>query len=376
MINRCDLTIEFDEPSRRYKTGEEVTGFVTVDVNKDCRCSGLQVDCQWRTHGRGNQSTGSTATDNIFEGEWTAGGVHRYPFSFVIPNGPCSYHGHVLNVDWYIIARANIPWSFDPWEEADFLVEPGWNTAYEPYLTGDPTCSSNASLEHRVQVAQSGQLGTVIFGFIFLLVGVIAGLDIAFDDDSSVGGLIMALIFGSVGAASIFFGLRNRLATIKLGEIKVQIPQKRLRAGGIVEVLINIPPASRAHLNKITARLVATEVVISGVGTNKTTHTHTVYDDPPHTFEGSVDRELLEGESAHFSHRYRLPYDVPPSFHADENDLNWSIAFHVDIARWPDWMQYRPLEVLPADPRAREEEQAIDEDDWSEAPPLTEDAVW
>ena len=346
MKNRCDLAIEFDNPSRQYRTGDQVSGFVTVEVNKDCRCRGLSVDCEWRTHGRGNRSRGSTRTAIVFEGEWTAG-VYRYPFSFIIPNGPVSYHGHLLNVDWYLRARADIPWSFDPREEVDFIVDPGIPRSNEPYLTGDPNSHSHSSLEQRVASYKAGSSALFfVIGIVLFAVAAFMCVMMVLTGISAVA-ILMAIFHGALAILFLSIGLQRRMAIMKFGDIQIEIPQKRIHAGGIVDLRLDIPPSSKGRLNKVTASISCAEVVTSGSGTNRTTRTHTLLGDS-HVFESSVNRTLRKGESAQFSHRFRLPENAPPSFHTYNNHITWKIEFHVDIARWPDWVEARPLEVVPA----------------------------
>lgn len=373
MTNRCDLRIEFDNPTRRYKTGEEVTGFVTVDVNNDCLCRSLRLDCQWRTLGPGKPNRGSTTTDIVFKGEWTEG-VHRYPFSFFIPNGPCSYKGQLFAVEWYICAQADIPWPIDPREEVDFLVEAGEATASQPYLSGDPASLSNLSLEQREETSKLHHMNLVAAGAAILLMGLLIAL-MAIVDGGRLDTAIIALFSFAMGGWLVYVGLQNRLARIKLEDIRVQFPQKRIQAGGLVEVLIDIP-SSKAHINAVTAKLIATELITTGMAKLNSRHTKVVYEELTPVFENSADREVPKDEPAHFSLQLPLSGDAPPSFHAKDHDLHWEIEIHVEIARWPDWKQKYPLEVLPAVPRALDEESAAEESDWSNARQLTEEAVW
>ncbi|MCP4500914.1 MAG: hypothetical protein GY822_13215 [Deltaproteobacteria bacterium] len=38
-------------------------------------------------------------------------------------NGPLTYRGELLNVDWFLKARADIPWALDPKAELVFVVQ-------------------------------------------------------------------------------------------------------------------------------------------------------------------------------------------------------------------------------------------------------------
>ena len=122
---KCDLKVVVDRPDKKYKFGETVTGVVEVRVNKECRCRKLTLTREWRTHGRGNRVSGDKKDTILYEGTWSPGEEISYSFEIDLPNGPTTYHGHYLNVDWYIKARADIPWAIDPKAETEVLLDPG-----------------------------------------------------------------------------------------------------------------------------------------------------------------------------------------------------------------------------------------------------------
>ena len=57
-MSKCDLRIEFDRKDRRYSGGETVTGRVYIRVNESVKSNGITLTHQWRTHGRGNVTSG------------------------------------------------------------------------------------------------------------------------------------------------------------------------------------------------------------------------------------------------------------------------------------------------------------------------------
>jgi hypothetical protein len=93
-------------------------------VDESCKCDGLEITFGWQTHGRGNRNEGPVETTRLGPFEWQAGAAERYPFEFKLPNGPVSYHGTLVNVDWYLRARADVPWAIDPKGEQEVLLEP------------------------------------------------------------------------------------------------------------------------------------------------------------------------------------------------------------------------------------------------------------
>lgn len=134
-MSKCDLTIVLDRENRRYAGGDRITGVLRVQVNAACTCKALSISLGWRTHGKGNRDIGTPADLVLFEGEWQPGKTHEYDFEFLVPDGPATYHGRVLNLDWYLNARADIPWAIDPKAEEEVLLVPG----PEPWIAPRPT---------------------------------------------------------------------------------------------------------------------------------------------------------------------------------------------------------------------------------------------
>ncbi len=350
MRNRCTLNIVFDRPDKRYHPGDQVTGHVEVEVNRDCACRGLNITVGWRTHGRGNSTRGSEQSGVLFTGEWTAGEIHRYPFMVTLPNGPYTYRGHLLNIDWFAQARADIPWSLDPRTTEDFLLTPLPDApSLEPYHTHDPL-GPDRSPEKRQKVANGGLVaGIILFSFLLVLgvplaIILIVG-DLARDDLYIMAGIGSVFVF--IGLLITVFALRNRIAEKRLGSLTVDLPRRTVPIGEWLELAINIPQESHAHINQISAILVGREVVVSGSGTNRTTHTHTLHQDE-HYYPEAENRVLKKGQSLSLRHRFPIPLMAPPSFHASDNDLEWKVEVHVDIDRWPDWRQEFHFEGIPS----------------------------
>ena len=64
-MSKCDLHIALDRPDGKYFGGDEVTGELTVRVNRDVNCNALTVQQHWKTHGRGNTDSGGEFTLNL-----------------------------------------------------------------------------------------------------------------------------------------------------------------------------------------------------------------------------------------------------------------------------------------------------------------------
>ena len=99
-MSKCDLRIEFDRKDRTYSGGETVTGRVFIRVNEAVKSSGIILTHQWRTHGRGNVTSGPKETVELESARsYSPGEVHELSFSLPSPTDPVTYHGTMINVD-------------------------------------------------------------------------------------------------------------------------------------------------------------------------------------------------------------------------------------------------------------------------------------
>ena len=78
---KCELSIELDEPNRVYHEGEKVQGVAHVKVDSTVKCTGLVLSTGWKTHGRGNVTSGPAEETTVFSGQWTQGNKYEYRFS-------------------------------------------------------------------------------------------------------------------------------------------------------------------------------------------------------------------------------------------------------------------------------------------------------
>ncbi len=344
-MSKCDLKIVLDRPDRVYQVGEMVTGHLDVVVNADCTCNGLKISRYWQTHGRGNRASGGQDEEILFTGQWRPGQTDRYPFEFEVPAGPLTYHGHYLNVDWYLHATADIPWAFDPKTTEEFIVEKGDADELGDHPLGDRLAS------HPMQAMAStmGLACGLAFGAFFLVPGCIFSvvmtiLSISEGQPMMLIGAGMGLVFALVGIVLAFFALRNTIAQRKLGPVTVTLEPDRVNAGQESRLHVHFSPKSAADLNGLTATLRGKEVVVSGSGTNRSTHSHIFHNEQYTLLESE---RVAAGEDVDRDVLIEVPGDAPASFAAPDNRLVWEVEVHVDIKSWPDFKSSQGVIVLP-----------------------------
>jgi len=319
-MSKCDLRVVFDRTDRTYVGGEEVSGTVHVDVNKDVECNGILVERFWQTHGRGNTATGPKESHVLYKGPLRAGQTLSYPFRFKNPGGPPTYHGHYLNVDHYIHLRVDVPWAIDPKLKEDYLLLPG----PRPY----------GNLPGRRGLSPGVKSGVAAMGAPLGIVIIVAGLFF----------FPCGLIAVPFGLAVVFFSMRKLLAEKKLGKVHVTWGSPHVLPGRQLPVQVAFTPRNSSRLNKITAELVCKEVCVSGSGTNRTTHTHKLHQ---RTVILAPECEVAAFRPLRVEGVVPIPETEAFSFHASDNSLVWELEVRIDIPLWPDWTEKRALVVRP-----------------------------
>jgi len=146
-------------------------------------------------------------------------------------------------------------------------------------------------------------------------------------------------------AIVIFMLVRNTVAQRKIGEVTLALqPSPILSPGTSLTATASFCPPGAVQLNKVVMSLEGVERVVSGSGTNKTTHTNAIYSEE---IEVTGPRSLMAGSTQLFQAEFRLPEDAPTSFVAGSNALNWQLGVHVDIPLWPDYQKDFTLTVYP-----------------------------
>lgn len=332
-MSSCEIRIEPDRHDHVYKIGDRINCTVHVVVDKTVKCNGLIVRKSWYTHGRGNSSSGGTVTQSLFEGEWQPG-EYKYPCSFEIDSGPLTYRGHYINVDWQIMARADIPWAIDPKASIDFVVERNNDKNY-----GNVPANAPDKLPHYDPGKYQSLMLLVPLGF----AAVGSGFAITGWMDNDLFNVFFGSIFVFVALIAGYKIIQNSLAQRKLGKVDIKIKPSSLQPGEEAVVTLGFTPNSAIDVNNITASLVAKEKAVSGSGTNRTTHIHSLHNEE---YPLSSPRQLSKGLPVHHRLRISIPQDAPHTFIASDNSIEWQLVLTIDIDNWPDWSNSNPIQVL------------------------------
>ena len=344
MSKKCDLQIELEESAAtgRYRPGDEIAGTLRVQVNADCKCRTLPVTLSWRTHGIGNTDTLEVGRVEVGPFEWQAGSTHEFPFRFTMPNGPVSYRGKLINVDWYIEAEADLAWARDPKVERDVLLLP----MPAEMVDGDPYRGGGRVQARKHEQGQNTHIDplVVLFPFSIFWALMVFWWMPAWDNTFMV---VMGLLVG--GLPIFIFGLPlfwRRAGKSAVGAMDISFTPETATKGEDLTVSMSIKPNKRLQVNSIKGTLMGVEVAISGHGTDRVTHRHTLHEQEFVWMESA--QSISPASGSEFTWATRLPADAAPSFSAEDNKVLWAIEVHVDIPRWPDHKERREFTVYPS----------------------------
>jgi hypothetical protein len=318
------LRIKFGRSDRTYRVGERVTGWVMVQNSRGGDCNGVRIRRFWRTHGKGNEDKGDVAGTTLHRGPLPDDGPHLFEFDFPAPAGPFTYRGRYLNVDQYVEARVDLPFARDPTVREEYLLLPGKPVAPPPALLEMP--------ENPIKT-----LLPPLAGFLGISVSVVGLMVLLTANPVGLVFLLVALI--------LFLPILKRKADERLGKsASARLSSVVAGPGEEVGVEVKVAPPKPVELNRAFVELRALEVCVSGSGSNRRTHRHTVFSGGT-SLSGAI---LLEaGAVKLLNGTVRIPDDAPSSFKGTANKLLWEAKVRLDIPSWPDWVKQIPLVVWP-----------------------------
>lgn len=322
---KCDLSIELDRPDRRYEPGDRIVGTLRVKVDRNTKCNALTLTRRWRTHGKGNRDTGPDEEDKhvLFRGEWRPG-TYTYPIDFACPEEPLTYHGKILNVDWYLDARADVPWALDAKTSTDFFVEP------PPQVEAEVQVMAASTVPAAVWIFGSLVMAPVVLVFVVGSLG-----------EGLVNGDIAQLLAGLACCAIVWLLLGDTIKR-RIAKRAFRLLAMHVERVGPRRVAVLVDYASSKTLNAVLAKLVVTEVAVRGSGTNSTTFRETIHELQQQVPIGHIEQDRL-----------RVELDLPDpqavgwSFEVSDNKLTWHLALDFDIENCPNLSEELSLDVRP-----------------------------
>ncbi len=367
-MSKSELQILFDREDRTYHFGEQITGRVILNALGKLTCRRIRMECGWRTNGKGNIDRGLNDYLNLQANEthYSNGEQRVYPSVFTAPNGPVSYHGDYINVDWYLTVQADIPMAPDIMDEEDILLLPGEAPAI--IILGDTNLSQIQSPTRRripqpdFLVSHNGQQSEPLRDYladwrkilmILLIISplvatliLVTGI-LSYPNWGWSFALAGSLIAFSAGVL-IYAGLRVILDIIskrKLDIREIRIEPSEVYTGEQLSCQLQVEAKGAVFLDSIAAILSAEEESVSGGGTYVTTYKHTAY---KQSFVKSYTENLIAGRWISFYGLFSIPPSAPATFAASNNKITWSLKLIIRFKGWRSWVKIIPITVLPA----------------------------
>jgi len=326
-MSDCNLTVSFDRENRTYQPGETISGKVEATVNEDVVCKALKIELCWQTHGRGNTDSESVDTMVHPDLSWRGGMTYAYPFSFTAPQKPLTYHGHYLNIDHYIKARVDLPWKIDPQVSEEVILIPG-KTSGDDY---------RADLDQdQGKPAKPASRGLKVLGWILAPIVIVMLVALL---------VFLWYIFVIIVVLALGVKLKQYYANKRLGNVVVETGSSIVSPDGVIPVRLCFSPAKAVEIANASATLTGKEICVSGSGTNKTTHRHTLCEEK--IVLASAYRAPGGGIPVEFYEKIPLPDTSAYTFKSSDNEIAWELAVHIDIPKHPDWKKSLSLTVVP-----------------------------
>ena len=344
-MSDLSISLNLDREDRTWRTGETISGTISIQAESDQKCKGITLILGWAVHGAGSGYSKEVESIHIDCADITAGDTD-IPFSFELPRDPVTYHGEHLNIDWRIQVYLHLPWSLGMNCTQDLLVLPG------------PTARAHHALGHRPKL-KARKIG------LFAVIGLALAIPGAYriyttltgyqsspsevHDDYLIGGIMLG-----VGLIWLFSDLWNLLASSTLGKVEVSINPSTLKSGDALEITTSFTPRTSREINGINTHLFAFEKVVfkqptSGDNTPRTSISTSTVHTEDQLIKGPI--KLRRGHRMTFKQSFVLPADAPASFEAGEYSLAWRVSIDIDIPMRPDWSEHYDLVVDPRSQR-------------------------
>ena len=333
---KCNVEIRL--PQTNYPAGGNVRGEVVIHAPTPLQTQGVSIELEWRTHGRGNRDSSAISRETLLTGPLE--GDVRLPFNLLLPNGPVTYYGELINVEWVLKARVDVNWAIDPKAETVIRMTPA-KLPPDSYQHG-------GSLPPTFRSGSVRGPGFPLWGI--LMLGLFASLGLSLLGWSWLKQdpffLLLGAGFTLIPGVIAFVLLQRRIAEFRLGTVQVDVSNPTPLPGDTLQVAFDLAPPKAIAIGDIRAVLRGYERAIHGSGTRKTTHTKEFFRQSLSLSEGP--ERLLALEPRNFTGLLTLPQDAPPSFHSSNNDVRWDLEVHIEIPHWPDWKHSVPLAVKPS----------------------------
>ncbi|MEZ0297586.1 MAG: hypothetical protein ACAI35_14145 [Candidatus Methylacidiphilales bacterium] len=335
------LRIEIQQQKRVYFPGETISGILHVEPASNVTCRKLTINMNWRTGGRGNTDEGAKPqTITLYTGDFKAGLVEQFPFVFTVPNGPLTYHGNLLYVNWYLKAQADIAWAIDPTAQAEFVI----GSPAEPVpLDLGPNYKPPKPPSQKEDMPWWG----------YVICAIILGVLVYFFSWCCLIIAVPLIVFWAIPAYIKYLQVK------KLGNRVLEIDPQQAYGGDPIAVTFRYQAKKQIKVEYISATITGEEKVESGSGSTRQTHRNPLFNE-----EQFLVRDIVTAPGVPASHRAEiyLPAKAAPTFVSPNNAVEWKVNLNIKITNYGIWTETYSITVWPTPGQ----EQFVPEPDWDD----------
>jgi len=322
------VTIELARPDHFFTEGDLIEGAVVVSVDAPTELSGVRLERFWRAKRAGQTAVGGELSEVLKAPKKVEPGQPaRIPFKMAAASSPVTHRGTDLEVGWLVAADVKHSGGQAKGEREFVQIsgEPKRHKKGKPLMgSGHPECGTC--------------LGIV------LLIGGGFGLFARLTDPHVEGWVLPAALAAlAVGVFAIGWGLRKRIAAMKLGRVAVRLRPKKVPPGGAPICSLTLSPKKDVQVNAVTAKVVRQETKVTGKKKSPTRH---VDRQDLSSVTLVKDRALKAGTDLDLEWVAVVPDDASASMSKPRQQIAWFVHVHVDIANWPDYEEDYDLVVL------------------------------
>ena len=308
----ADLRLELDRLD--FELHEPVTGRVTLTVAKARTCQ-VRVETAWHTTGKGADEGEVVDEQSVFSGPLEPG-VHTWAFELSPIDGPCTYKGTNMTLDWQVLARAEGSSKLGSKAVAAFTVVPQHAPTDEtmPVIVG--TIDQELAADVGANMILAG-IGVAMF---------LTGLAIA----------TVNAIFG-IGAMMMGTALMVPLVARKPFEkVELTFEPNRIRAGSKLHWRVSYSPKPNVVVNGATVFFECREIVSTGHRHGSTHYQEVLFKHEVPLPEGALDFNGIFETAP--------PFTLALKYH----QVMWTVGLRVDLERRVDFRESTEFIVLPA----------------------------
>lgn len=354
-MEKIELEIILDRSEKKYSFGEKIQGKVKAVIYEELQCDALNIILCIQGIGILSESKkppkrsrlvykDDRARKTLYQGLWSPG-RYSYPFEVDAPQGPHTYAGSRISLDWRLKAEARTPTGESIVSETEVTIIPG------DTIPEDSTQTSSPELV-RTELPK-GSIGCLSFAVVLFLAGLLSSVLAFQSGNDSLFGFVV--LFAIVGLGLILFNIYFFMIAERVHMAEVKLASSIVSPGDIIPCSVTFQVNKPTKLKEVRAILLCREESGNvGIRASERTYQNVVYE---RRHELQLPVKLVPANvPIHVSGEIPVPSDAAPSFTLASElgrgiRLKWVAEFRIEMKWWPDWLDREEIIVRGIRPR-------------------------